>query len=687
LRRNPKSTKPKSAATKGELAKWQKERRRRRFLHIGILIAILAVIGVVVWGYIDTQVKPWRQPIVKVNDQVLNMNDFVKMLRVQGVDPYYTDIETARIYVDMMVYCELMRQAAQEYGIYPEVTDEVNNQIEELKQSFEEAGQDFQQQLKELKITEADLKRWGFEWPWGVEGKPGVLTEKLREFITGDLENYPVPPEFEDELSDYYVPKNGEQVELFGILVGTKDEANEVIGGLNSGEGFSQLARVYSQYELSKQEIHLQGILVDNLETANEVMGKLAESSGDFASLVGEYSLDETSKGKDGDLNWFTYDSLERKFKGEDNRQAILEIEPNSYAIITVDDENYWVVQALEKKPAGNMGWMPEEYIRIMYGDELAEAAFGFETWPDYSKDPIPFSKWSTNGGYWVVQAIEPKNDEGEIHLGVILLDSKDEANTVINDISGGADGADFAELAKEKSLHQTSKESGGDLGWLSRDDLLTQFHFAEDALLIVKIFALDENELMPQPIWDSEMGESGGYWVVQAIEPKNDEGEIHLGVILLDSQDEANTVINDISGGADFAELAKEKSLHQASKESGGDLGWLSGEDLLTQFHFAEDALKDAPIIDDIFALGENELLPEPILDTVVSKSSGYWIIKVNNREERQISDENRAVLKGDAIGRWMEDERENSEIDDSYIDGQEGEKKLSDALALIRA
>jgi hypothetical protein len=383
LKGKSKPTETKSATTKGQLAKWQKEQRRRRFLHIGIIIAIVAVVGIIVYGIYDAKIKPWRQPIVKVNGQVLNMNDYVQFLRVQGVDSN-TDVETARDYVDVMVDCELMRQAAKEYGIYPQVTDEVDDQLEKLKQSYQEAEQDFQQQLKELKITEADLKRWWIE--------PQVLTAKLADFISSDPDD--------EGLEEYYIPKEAEQVELFGILVGTEEEANSVIGELNNNEEFSLLAREYSQDEWSKREIYLRGILVANQNDAEEMKTKLISGEDDFDTLVAN-SLDEDSKGRNGDLGWLTYNDLEEKF-GEGDCDKILDIDPDSdnpYDIV-VDEDNYWVVQALEKKPAGSLGWMPEDYIKIAYGEALAEAAFKLGK-GNFSQKPVPAKEESS---YWVIK-------------------------------------------------------------------------------------------------------------------------------------------------------------------------------------------------------------------------------------------------------------------------------------------
>ncbi len=62
---------------------------------------------------------------------------------------------------------------------------------------------------------------------------------------------------------------------------------------------------------------------------------------------------------------------------------------------------------------------------------------------------------------------------------------------------------------------------------------------------------------------------------------------------ILVETQGEAADVIAELDGGADFAELAKEKSTGP-SGPSGGDLGWFPPERMVAEFSQAVQALAD---------------------------------------------------------------------------------------------
>jgi peptidyl-prolyl cis-trans isomerase C len=62
---------------------------------------------------------------------------------------------------------------------------------------------------------------------------------------------------------------------------------------------------------------------------------------------------------------------------------------------------------------------------------------------------------------------------------------------------------------------------------------------------------------------------------------------------ILVETQGEAVDIITQLDGGADFADIAKEKSTGP-SGPSGGDLGWFPPDRMVSEFSNAVQALKD---------------------------------------------------------------------------------------------
>ena len=106
---------------------------------------------------------------------------------------------------------------------------------------------------------------------------------------------------------------------------------------------------------------------------------------------------------------------------------------------------------------------------------------------------------------------------------------------------------------------------------------------------------------------------------------------------------------------------MAKELSQHDASKEDGGDLGWLTPGMMSEAF----DEFVFNPEI-------EPETLSEPIRDDTVVTIGGYWLIRVVDKNDyKKIEDEDRDLLKAKALNEWVSALWDNPENKvDSYLD-----------------
>jgi peptidyl-prolyl cis-trans isomerase C len=100
-----------------------------------------------------------------------------------------------------------------------------------------------------------------------------------------------------------------------------------------------------------------------------------------------------------------------------------------------------------------------------------------------------------------------------------------------------------------------------------------------------------------------------------------SDEQEVHARHILVETEDEAKAVEDELKKGADFAELAKNKSKDPGAS-NGGDLGFFTKDKMVPEFSTAAFALE-----------------PGKISDPVKSKF-GWHIIKVEEKRNRKAPD-----------------------------------------------
>lgn len=225
-------------------------------------------------------------------------------------------------------------------------------------------------------------------------------------------------------------------------------------------------------------------------------------------------------------------------------------------------------------------------------------------------------------------------------HIMAMFLESESQATEVRARVEAGED---FAELAGELSLESFSKDEKGDLGWHPEDvlaELLATSVPGEDAFS-------SEVGMLGQPIYDETKTKSVGYWLVKILDRQQEPEQVHIQAILLGSEKEAQEVRARLEAGEDFATLAKELSQHEATRENGGDFAWLAPGDVVQGSAFAAWA--------DIFEL-ETGVVSEPIRDDTEVTTGGYWLLKVLNKEDnKQISDDDRNLLKANALNEWV--------------------------------
>jgi len=96
---------------------------------------------------------------------------------------------------------------------------------------------------------------------------------------------------------------------------------------------------------------------------------------------------------------------------------------------------------------------------------------------------------------------------------------------------------------------------------------------------------------------------------------------QVHLFNILVETEEEANAVLEELNSGKDFSEVAKEKSAGP-SADNGGDLGYISKGSII-------------PEIEDIIFSIEPEVFSE-----IVKTDYGFHILKISDKKPEELKE-----------------------------------------------
>ncbi len=91
---------------------------------------------------------------------------------------------------------------------------------------------------------------------------------------------------------------------------------------------------------------------------------------------------------------------------------------------------------------------------------------------------------------------------------------------------------------------------------------------------------------------------------------------EVSARHILLQTEEEAKAVVAELKKGADFADLARKKSIDPSAKTGGGDLGYFTKDQMVPEFSEAA------------FKLAKGQTTEQP-----VKSSFGWHVIRVEDK------------------------------------------------------
>jgi len=233
----------------------------------------------------------------------------------------------------------------------------------------------------------------------------------------------------------------------------------------------------------------------------------------------------------------------------------------------------------------------------------------------------------------------EIPNETLQANIQLMLVESEDVAKEVIERASSGEN---FTDLVGEFSYDNGSKPYNGIVGWLPEELMPPN---------IAEAFNLSPGEIS-QPTYDNSSNKSVGYWLIRVNETDTEKGS-NISAMLLGSEQEALEIKSELDNGSDFGELARNYSQH-SSKYSSGELGWLKNESNI----FSDAFIKVA------FQLPAGQV-SEPVKDETVTTKGGYWLVKVLDKQQREVDDELRTILKNKHFTDWLDLRLKNGTVE----------------------
>lgn|GEM_PF-6126230 len=219
-------------------------------------------------------------------------------------------------------------------------------------------------------------------------------------------------------------------------------------------------------------------------------------------------------------------------------------------------------------------------------------------------------------------------NSADQYQIMAILVES---AEDVAKTIDGLADDKTWEELAFN-SLNSYSKNNNAKIPWNPLPIITAPANLNSDLLNAVLTDATIGDIFS---FYDADTTKNLAFWIVKVTaetnNPNNTVATRQVSVILVGSQEEADEVRAKLADGGNFAELAKEYSQHEASKDKGGDLGQVAKNDLPTiigNYVFGIEAILDIEGTDPAPIGQISEALRDVTENTPTT--GGYWVCQV---------------------------------------------------------
>jgi parvulin-like peptidyl-prolyl isomerase len=365
--------------TRRQLSHFKKQKRRQRIIFISGISVILAIILIVSLGWYFTEYSPMHRTVIKVSDTKFDTAYYIDMLVLYGQANSGYSLEDLDMYLNLpqvIVQNELIKRAAVPLGIT---------------------------------ISDADVIQ-----TLKANGQPTtpayIDTYRVQDLVTRLKDEY---------FGIQKVPVYADQVDMLALMVESESVANEVRAKILNGDNFTALVDEYAQDSYSKSNqgefgLHPRDILKG--KTTSDVPLDYA-----FEAEVGDWSPPLADNGTYKSLGYWLINVLDRPSDNESTVDALylsseeqaLEIKARLEAgdnLTAIADEYSQYSQSKQKhgelgvlaKPSDNTTTVSTVFDQYAFDPNTALGVWS---------DPLPDTKFTTKGGYWLVQVTEKETN------------------------------------------------------------------------------------------------------------------------------------------------------------------------------------------------------------------------------------------------------------------------------------
>lgn len=291
--------------TRKQISRRQREERQRRLILLGAGAVLLLILGILGFGYYETNFLRPASPVAVVNGVPIRTDDYQKMVIFQRfiLDQYRQNLEIQLSQLDTSdetgaaIVSLLQQQLTQlefQRAQIPSQTLEMVIEDELIRQGAQERG---------ITVSEQEIDR-AIEESYGYQREPITPTVAPTPTITSDESTTPAPtftPVTEEEFQQKY------QRELTALAeAGISEGLYRDIIRRNLLR--SKMWEVIGQeVPTSEEQVRVRRIVLETKEEAEAVRERL-EAGEDFATLAQEFSIDEATKEAGGDVGWMAFD-------------------------------------------------------------------------------------------------------------------------------------------------------------------------------------------------------------------------------------------------------------------------------------------------------------------------------------------------------------------------------------------